>query len=188
MILYYTATLLYPGGDFENPTSKGFSWKHNFWCHLLAPKALNGDLNTSRPWAISAMVILAFSTVLFMILVPEKLRLSQRVKKIIQWTGTISILVSFLLLSKYHDEAIQAGSLFGIIALLGIVAGMLRAGKQLLFILGTFAILMGTLNFVMYYSSTGMDYLPVIQKIAFAAFLLWFITSCLLLRRIESEG
>lgn len=182
MVLYFAATLVYPGGNFEDPTSKGFSWKHNYWCHLLAPKAVNGELNASRPWAISAMVILAFSSVLFMILVPEKLHLSKRMKKIIQWTGTISILVSFLLLSKFHDEAIQAGSVIGIIALLGIIAGMFRAGNKLLFSLGIFATLMGTLNFVMYYSSTGMFYLPVIQKIAFAVFLLWFITTCLVLR------
>jgi len=118
-----------------------------------------------------------------MMLVPEKLHLSLRGKKMIQWTGTISILVSFLLLSKFHDEAIQAGSLFGIIALLGIITGMFKAGKRLLFLLGIFATLMGTLNFVMYYASTGMNYLPVIQKIAFAAFLIWFIASCLVLRK-----
>ncbi|MFL5773124.1 MAG: hypothetical protein ACJ75F_08200 [Flavisolibacter sp.] len=182
MILYYTATRYYPGGDFENPQTKGFSWKHNFWCHLLTEKSLNGNLNASRPWAISAMMVLAFSAILFMILIPIKLDLPVRNKRIIHLTGTISILVSFLLLSSFHDEAIQAGSAFGIIALTGILAGMYKTGEKLLFIPGVFATLMGMANFIMYYASTGMMYLPVIQKIAFAAFLLWFIVSCLQLR------
>src|SRR3954467_2505993 len=123
MVLYYIATLYYPGGNYEYQDSKGFSWKYNFWCHLLPEKAINGDINNSRPWAIGAMLVLGLSVIVFIILIPLRLQLSLVTKRIIQWCGSISVFIFFLLLSSSHDAAINTASFFAGIALTGMMLG-----------------------------------------------------------------
>jgi hypothetical protein len=186
MFLYYIATLYYPGGNYEYPHSKGFSWQYNFWCHLLPEKAINGEINNSRPWAITAMLVLGLSVIVFIIFIPFKLQLSLITKRIIQWCGTISVFIFFLLLSSNHDAAINSASFFAGIALAGLMLGMYRSGRFLLVVLGMTSILLSLLNFAIYYSDTGMFYLPVIQKITFLVFLFWILITCIQLRSASS--
>jgi hypothetical protein len=108
-------------------------------------------------------------------------------RRIIQWSGVTSVMIFLILLSPFHDEAINAGSFFAGIALLGILGGMLRSGKNFLFIHGIISILLSILNFIIYYSRMEIYYLPVVQKITFAVFLIWLMNSCIKLRKFHAE-
>src|SRR3954449_6164304 len=54
LLLYFIATLYYPGGAQFDKTTKGFSWTQNYWCNLLNENAINGLPNPARPIAITA--------------------------------------------------------------------------------------------------------------------------------------
>jgi hypothetical protein len=61
VLLYFAATLLYPGGSQVDIDSKGFSWLHNYWCNLLSVTAINKQHNAARPLAITGMVVLTLT-------------------------------------------------------------------------------------------------------------------------------
>lgn len=44
-LLITSAALVYPGGTWWEPTRRGFSFWHNFWCDLLSTEALDGESN-----------------------------------------------------------------------------------------------------------------------------------------------
>jgi len=63
--LYFIATLFYPGGSQADKNSKGFSWTNNYWCNLLNENAMNGQHNAARPIAITAMLVLCTTLMIF---------------------------------------------------------------------------------------------------------------------------
>jgi len=66
IIFYIIAITLYPGGSQADISSKGFSWMNNYWCNLLNEKAMNGEYNTARPFAIAGMLLLCISMAAFL--------------------------------------------------------------------------------------------------------------------------
>lgn len=175
IILYIVSASLYPGGTDADKTAKGFSWQHNYWCELLAKEAQNGQPNTARPVAIVAMTILAISLVIFWYTIPPLFTNNRIVNRIITCTGTGSMLVMPLLLTKTHDLVINSAAFLGCIAIIGLLVNLLRLRLYFLFYLGIFCLLLCGLNNYVYYSNDFLMYLPVIQKISFVFFLLWFM-------------
>ena len=175
VLLYFISASLYPGGSDANKTAQGFSWLHNYWCELLANQAQNGQPNSARPIAIIAMTILAISLIIFWFTIPQLFAKNRIVKMIITYTGTGSMLVIPLLLTTSHDLVINSAGLLGCIAIIGLLVNLLRLRLYFLFHLGIFCLLLCGLNNYVYYSTDLLMYLPVIQKISFLIFLLWFI-------------
>jgi hypothetical protein len=60
-LLYFIATLYYPGGNYLDKGSHGFSWTQNYWCNLLGENAINGHQNLARPIAFTAMAVLSLT-------------------------------------------------------------------------------------------------------------------------------
>jgi hypothetical protein len=59
--LYLLAAAYYPGGSQADPNAKGFSWLNNYWCNLLNENAMNGQHNSARPMAVTAMAVLGLT-------------------------------------------------------------------------------------------------------------------------------
>jgi hypothetical protein len=174
VILYVIAALLYPGGSGVDKNTIGYSWTNNYWCNLLSEKAINGQSNTARPVAVSAMFILCLSLFTFWILFPALLQLKKYHKLLIQLAGTLCMLASFLLLTSIdHDLAINTSSAFGLIAMIGTLIALYQLKWKWLFAIGLFDLLLVALNNYLYHSNEMM-YLPVVQKISFLSFLIWF--------------
>ena len=172
--LYIIAALLYPGGSGTDKTATGYSWTNNYWCNLLNEKAINGQTNTARPVAVTAMFILCLSLFTFWILFPVLIQLKKYQKLLIQLAGTLCILASFLLLTNIdHDLAINISSAFGVIAMLGTLIALYQLKWKWLFVIGLFDLLLVALNNYLYHSNEMM-YLPIVQKISFLSFLIWF--------------
>jgi hypothetical protein len=174
MGLYYLATLYYPGGSQFNENSVGFSWTDNYWCNLLNDDAINGEKNAAKPIALTAMIILCSSLTLFWWKFPQYTMLDGRYKLSIRFSGTLAMCIGFLLLTEFdHDLIINLAVIFGLIATAGTFIGLYKNGWRFLFVFGLFNVLLIIANNVLYHSSTLIAYLPVVQKLTFASFLIW---------------
>lgn len=157
---------------------------NNYWCNLLNTKAINGQYNPAKPVAIAAMFILCFTLSLFWILFPRHIQIGKRLKFMIQISGILSMIAAFLLLSNTnHDLAINIASSLGTIATICTFIGLYKNKLHLLFAFGLFIILLIGWNNYVYYSKVLIIYLPVIQKVSFAAFLIWICCIDIILYR-----
>ncbi len=177
------AASYYPGGSDIDPSSRGFSWKHNYWCELLAPVAVNGERNTARPLALAAMAVLIVSLVLFWMMIPALFRTKKLHSGIIRTAGTSSMLVVPVMFFELHDTVMNIAGLLGCIAILLVLVNLYVQRYWFLFWAGILCLLLCGLNNYIYYTGHYMYYLPVIQKITFLIFLAWFGTLSVMLYR-----
>lgn len=77
IILYIIAAFLYPGGSLSGKTAVYYNWTENYWCNLLDDKAINGQVNSAKPVAMVAMLILCGSLSVFWILFPASVQLKK---------------------------------------------------------------------------------------------------------------
>lgn len=173
VMLYCVAALYYPGGNYLDHNAKGFSWTHNYWCNLLNRDALNGQPNTARSIAFVAMAILCTTIACFWWLFPSMMEIKGLRRHFIRTTGVLCMLISVFIFTGYHDLVINAAGIFGLAALAGTLAGLRKAGMKKLFWFGIANLLLVGLNNILYYNKDLIYYLPVVQKISFASFLVW---------------
>ena len=174
IILYIVAALLYPGGSETDKTSVGYNWTENYWCNLLNRSAINGQINTAKPVAMTAMIILCISLSFFWIRFPILVHLKKYHRLIIQIGGTASMIAAFLLLTNIdHDLAVNFSSLLGFVAMLGVLVALYLLKWNKLFAFGLFNLLLIALNNYLYYIISDLTYLPIVQKLTFLSFLFW---------------
>lgn len=174
VVLYMVAALLYPGGSQVDKNSIGFSWINNYWCNLLSGKAINGQYNSAQPVAITGMLVLWFTLLIFWFLFTMHMKIKRSAKLIIQISGTLCMVTGlFLLTNINHDLIINLSSSFGVIASIVIMICLFSNKFYLLFAFGLFILLLVILNNYYYHTDGLIIYLPVIQKVTFASFLIW---------------
>ena len=173
VLLYFIATLFYPGGSQFDKHSKGFSWTQNYWCNLLNEYAINGQPNPGRPIALTAMVVLCITLMIFWYVFPRSVPFQRSSRLIIQLSGFAAMTVGMFLFTSLHDIVINIATLFGLIALTGTFIGLNKLRCQKLLGMGLFNIILVALNNFLYYGNGLLIYLPVVQKITFLYFLLW---------------
>lgn len=189
IVLYVVATNLYPGGSQVDKYSKGFSWMNNYWCNLLNDNAINGQPNPAKPVAMTGMFILCVTLLFFWILFPLEINVSKKLKLVIQISGTLTMAIAFLLFTNInHDLVTDLASIFGLIATAGTLTGLKKAKWFGLFRFGLLNILLVALNNYAYYTKGLIIYLPVIQKISFAVFLIWICCVDINLFRIAEKN
>lgn len=174
IISYIIAAALYPGGSNADKTSSGYNWTENYWCNLLNEKAINGEINTAKHFAVLAMIILCISLSFFWILFPVFTQLKKSYRLLIQIAGINSMITAFLLLTNVdHDIAVNTSSSFGFIAMVATIVSLRQLKWNKLFLFGVFNIFLIALNNYLYHNG-HMDHLPVVQKFSFLSFLVWF--------------
>ncbi len=176
--LYFLSTVLYPGGSPIDKNAVGFSWANNYWCNLLNEHALNGQRNPAKPIAMTGMFVLCFSLSLFWLIFPQYTLSGKKLKLTIQICGITAMAIALLLLTTInHDSITNLASAFGIIATIGTLVGLYKIKWSRLFLFGLLNILLVVLNNYAYHTKGLILYLPLIQKISFASFLIW--VSCI---------
>jgi hypothetical protein len=177
VILYVIATFYYPGGSQFDQQSIGFSWGKNYWCNLLNDLAINCQPNCAKPIAMAAMFILCISHIFFWWQFPKHTSMGKIYQFTIQVCGTFAMSIGILLLSKIdHDLVTNVASLFGLIATMGTLISLYINKWIALFYLGILVMLLVVANNVLYYDRELLSFLPVVQKITFATFLIWVCT------------
>jgi hypothetical protein len=173
IFLYFLATQFYPGGSQIDQNSIGFSWINNYWCNLLNETAINGKINSARPIALAGMIVLCLTLSVFWFLFPRNLNIRKSTKIIIQISGILSMIIAMFIFTKYHDIITNLASLFGVIALIGVFIILYKIKWNRLFRFGMFNLFIVGINNYVYYNNELITYLPVIQKLSFASFLIW---------------
>ena len=188
ILLYIIAAMVYPGGDYLNHNSKGFSILHNYWCDLLNEKAQNGETNTSRVYAVTAMIMLFTSLIFFWYYLPKAFQISSLNKSIIRISGIISMVIGMFIFTSYHNEAITYSGFFGGIAFISTFVGLYKSKWYKIFGLGIFCLILGAITFTIYKTREGIIILPMIQKITLLLCLTWIATIDLNIKRRVSHS
>jgi hypothetical protein len=173
LFLYFIATLYYPGGNYLNKSSHGFSWTQNYWCNLLSENSISGQHNPAKPIAFIAMAVLCLTISFFWYEFPKWAGFKAGERLIIQASGFISMAISALIFTSLHDTIINVAGIFGLIALAGTIIGLKKLGWTKLFYMGLGAVVLIALNNLLYYEKDRMHYLAMVQKITFFYFLVW---------------
>ncbi|MFN8306951.1 MAG: hypothetical protein U0T79_09270 [Ferruginibacter sp.] len=174
VVFYVIATLLYPGGSQVDKNSIGFSWTNNYWCNLLNDNAINGQRNPAKPIALIGMLVLCLTLSFFWFIFPRQINISKKLKLTIQVSGILAMAVAFFLFTDInHDFLTNLASSFGVIATAGTFIGLYKNKLFGLFTFGFLNILLVLLTNLCYYNKKLIIFLPVIQKITFATFLIW---------------
>lgn len=173
VLLYLYASTLYPGGSQENIAHIGFDWIHNYWCNLTSEIAINGALNPARPFAMAAMIILCVSLSIFFIRFAKVFAKYRFWKILIQVFGIISMVFTLLIFTAYHNIMIGLSSIFGVVAVIGIITEVYQSNLRFLKWTGVAAIGLLALNNYIYYTDVWIEFLPLLQKLTFAYVLLW---------------
>jgi hypothetical protein len=160
---------------------------NNYWCNLLNSTAINGQINSAQPIAMTAMVVLCISLAVFWYLFPM-ISLSKTLSvRITQLTGVAAMGTALLLNSSVdHDLITNLASLLGLMAAVGTLIGLRRLEWNVLFWFGTMNLLLVLLNNLLYYNAELIRYLPLVQKISFAAFLVWLFLISMKSKKVEA--
>ena len=185
-MLYALAAALYPGGSHDDHGAPGFSLVRNYFCDLLDSKALNGEPNPGRAFGLVAMAVIVPTLALFWLSV---VRLFPRQRGFVLTTlisGSVSALATLLLLTPFHDSAVEIGGGFGLVAFFSVLAALPRAEHGLLFLGGLVALAVSFACLFIWRTGLGMPALAGLQKLAFALFLAWVFAASLRAARESS--
>jgi hypothetical protein len=175
IILYIIATLLYPGGSDVDKLARDFSWLNNYWCELMASYARNGDINTARPVALTAMAVLCISLGLFWYNTSFLFKPRTAARYIVRYAGILSMITVVFLFTREHDTVMNISGTLGVIAIAVTIAGLYKNKMRSLVIYAIVCLLLIVLNNYIYYTGQFFYALPVVQKITFLIILLWFV-------------
>ncbi len=175
VLFYILAALKYPGGSWVMPQQNGFSFWNNYLCDLLDQNAINGELNTARYFARTSLTVLCLSLVLLWYYLPSLFK-GKNFNKNIMWLSGIAALVATSFLSSgAHDRTVRIAGFFAVIAFLTCFVELLKARHIKLFVFGIGSLIIFLVNYYIYETGVYIRLLPIIQKITFICFIIWFI-------------
>jgi hypothetical protein len=180
LLLYFLAAINYPGGSAEEPQTRGFSLLHNYWCSLLNEKAINGETNIGRPFALAAMPVLALTMVVFWWQAGE---IVSKRKLLIRFSGIACAFFVGMLPTGHHDLMINLAGLFGLISLVALLMQLKKLGLMNYFYFGCLNLCLVLLNNLVYYAKQFLFLLPVLQKFSFLFFIFWVVVLSLRFHR-----
>lgn len=164
IIFLFIAGFLYPGGSPKNINSVGYSFSENYISNLLEYKAVNGMENKARPFGVIGVVLLGLISGLAFVRLSQKVD-SKKYSVVIKYLGIILITLSALItIPSLHDLMVTLSSI--ITLLLVFYVTILLIKSKLLFLKFTSIILLIVFYGAayMYFTKTGLDFLPIIQK------------------------
>ena len=175
VLLYILAALNYPGGSWNDPATTQFSFWNNYLCDLLDEVAINGEMNSGRLYARAALGVLCISLLYLWAHLPF-LFTRRNWNTVLMWlSGILAFIVTMLLSSGTHDLTVRIAGAFGSIALISAFAELRAAGFSGLMRFGWLCLFIFLVNYYIYETGSGIQSLPVIQKITFSCFLTWFV-------------
>jgi hypothetical protein len=184
---YFIAAGLYPGGSWNNPGQLGFSWSHNYLCDLLDTRAVNGMLNTGRHWARVALAFLSLGLLVLWYQLPSLVRAPVWYMYLLRFSGLAALGTMVFLREDTHDLTVYVAGAFGLLALSLLLTGLWRQGLRSLALFGGWCLGIFLVNYAIYETGRFLQALPLIQKITFSSFLLWFFWLDLRLWRQEGK-
>jgi hypothetical protein len=188
VLLYLVAAYRYPGGSWAYPGQSGFSWRHNYLCDLLDTNAVNGMPNTGRYWARSALGVLCLGLAWLWFYLPGLARGSTGFRTLIRYSGLAAFGTTVFLSAGTHDVTVRIAGVLGLVGMGSLLAGLWTGGHKALSLFGGWCLGIFLLNYAIYETGTFVRALPLIQKVTFVSFLVWFACMDLaLLRKARAQ-
>ncbi|MEM8525765.1 MAG: hypothetical protein AAGG68_14080 [Bacteroidota bacterium] len=175
VVLYLTATLLYPGGSNFDENANAFNWQHNYWCDLLGPVAKNGLPNSAQVIALLAVLILATAVCLSWIGIFVQLPFSKSQSQYFQLSGMLSMMIAIFIFTPLHDVVIVVAGTLAFVTLIALFVGLYKNRNTKLLYYGVGCLLLMGLNNLIYFTGTGLSALAILQKITFVLVLIWIL-------------
>jgi hypothetical protein len=184
-LLFWYSSTFYPGGNQTDLNAVGFDWYQNYWCNLTNELAMNDEINPARPYAITALVILCFSLMVFFIQFSEKTS-SKFWRRSIKVGGVLSMTFAVFMFTDFHDFMIILASFFGFIVVIGVIWQLYLSDLTLFKVTGIVCIILLAINNYIYYTDSYIRYLPFIQKITFLVVLFWIVGLNVKMNKLET--
>ncbi|MDY2588187.1 hypothetical protein [Winogradskyella aquimaris] len=173
--IYIYASKLYPGGSQADLNAVGFDWSNNYWCNLMLENGLNGVKNKAQPIAITGIIILCSSMIIFFFQFANHFEKHRMWKMIIKISGTLAISSAPFIFSEYHDIMTSVLSISGTVVIIGMIRALYNNQLPFMMVMGICCILIIGLNNFFYYNENLIQYGPIVQKGAFILILSWTI-------------
>lgn len=125
------AASLYPGGSLADSTSVGFIWSKNFFSNLFRAKAINGEPNPGRVWALIGMAIHCIGDGLFFIRM-ARIIAERHTKRVLYVIGYGNIAFDFGIATPLHDAMVTISSTLSLLGLFYITVLLFRTKLHLL--------------------------------------------------------
>jgi len=177
VLLFYYATLLYPGGSPFNHELTSFSWLQNYWCDLLKDPSLSQRSNPAATVATVALWVISITVCLFWI-ISTRIYPNPKHHRIIQLSGSLGILSMLLLLVKsYHNIGLLLAGSFSLLAFSLTLINAYQQQFKTLFLLACIAIIFSLISYSLFFFGYYSVALPIIQKLNLIAIGIWMIAT-----------
>lgn len=187
-ILFVYSASLYPGGSRVKPNYMGFDWIHNYWCDLMGKLSFDGQKNNSRPSAIAAWSCVCISILLIFWKSVEVFFPKGRLNLIFKITSVLAALIGLFAFTDYHDLMVVLCFPFGTITAVGLTIGLLKSELTFFKYTVWICLLLLSLSFFMYFTSIGLNFLGVTQKITLVVVMTWLVAFHMALFSIDKKG
>ncbi len=95
--------------------------------------------------------------------------------KLMKFAGIGALVITLFMTAGNHDIVVRIAGLFGVVAMLTLFIELFRAKYYKLLSFGMYCLLILLVNYYIYETEVYLTALPVIQKITFASFIIWFL-------------
>ena len=176
LTLLFIATTQYPGGSQHDDMSVGFSWQHNYLSNLLNPIAVNGQENAARPWAVAGMLFLCAAMALSFFQFSKKIPVKGAANSIVRYAGIGAMVAAVFTGTPFHDLAVRVSGTLLMVSLFYITVFILKSKLNGLKVLAAAGMLLLYGTSFIYYSSTYLEILPVMQKLLLITVVIWLLS------------
>lgn len=180
IIVFYFATVAYPGGSINYPNANTYSFSHNFLCDAMNPITQSGNINTARFIAVISHLILGLTMISFFCVLPKIFNVKNRNTIMVATFGIASMTaLSFMLFTTYHDLMVIFTGVLGTLAMIPLFIELHKFNNKGLKRLAYFCFALSLIVFISFQTKIGFYYLPLLQKITFIFDAWWVIATCL---------
>ncbi len=174
LVLLLVATWAYPGGSQFDQHSVGFDWQNNYLSNLFGPKAVNGEANTARFFAIPGMFFLCVSFGYFFFEFSQNIA-SESSSRIIRYLGVGAMGFAFLAVTPLHDIAITVAGTLVLISMFYLTVFLFKTRLHALKVLSVLSLLNSYGCSFVYNTYSYLEWLPIMQKIGIALMIAWVL-------------
>ncbi|MBK8555462.1 MAG: hypothetical protein IPL65_06665 [Lewinellaceae bacterium] len=166
---------MYPGGKPNDINSVGYSWSENYISHLLDYKAVNGTENKARPFGVASAVIMGITMGIAFFRFSKKVKIKQY-NVVIKYLGLLLILLSALItIPSQHDLMVTISSISTLVMFFYITVLFVKSSHKVLKIFSVSSLIIFYGAAYMYFTRTGLDYLPIVQKGIHILQIIWIL-------------
>jgi hypothetical protein len=169
------ASLYYPGGSPKDSRSVGFRWTENYISDMLDYKAVNGADNTARPLAVAGVLLMGLSTGFAFVRFARKVGV-KKYSTVIQYGGLLLILFSALgVIPPLHDLSVTLGIFLNLLVFFYVMIVLIKSPLPVFKVLSVVFLAGFYGASYMYGTKTGLEYMPLVQKITHTVQIIWIL-------------